>query len=53
MMRIVKQDFDEIIDRLSPLDASWMDDTAEAIMARIRGLQEKTEYTRKDIEDGS
>ncbi|WP_222932289.1 DpnII family type II restriction endonuclease [Allochromatium humboldtianum] len=51
MMRIVKQDFDGIIERLSPLDASWMDDTAEAIMARIRGIQAKTEYTREDIED--
>jgi hypothetical protein len=48
-MRIIKQDFDQIIDSLSPLEAGWMDDTAEAIMARICSVPMKSEYDRSDI----
>ncbi|NCC23399.1 MAG: hypothetical protein EOM26_13225 [Alphaproteobacteria bacterium] len=48
-MRVLQQSFDHIIDSLSPLDAHWMDDTAEAIMARIRAVPIKDEYNRDDI----
>lgn len=48
-MRIIQQEFDAIIERLSPLEADWMDATAEAIMARIRAVPVKPEYDRADI----
>lgn len=48
-MRLVQQQFDEIIDTLSPLEADWMDDMAEAIMARIEAVPMKIEYGREDI----
>ena len=48
-MRVIQQDFDQIIDSLSPLEADWMDDTAEAIMNRIAGVPIKPEYGRDDI----
>ncbi|MDE4144835.1 DpnII family type II restriction endonuclease [Phaeobacter gallaeciensis] len=34
---------------LSPLEASWMDSMAEAIMARLQSVPEKREYDRSDI----
>lgn len=49
-MHIIQQGFDQIIDSLSPLDADWMDDTAEAIMDRVRSVPVKDEYARADIE---
>ena len=48
-MRPVQQKFDDIIDSLSPLEANWMDDMAEAIMKRIAAIPMKREYTRNDI----
>lgn len=48
-MKPVQQRFDEIIGSLSPLEADWMDDMAEAIMARIRAVPIKPEYDRDDI----
>lgn len=50
-MRVVHQGFDDIVESLSPLEASWMDDTAEAIMERIRAVPAKQEYDRADIEE--
>jgi hypothetical protein len=49
-MRVIRQDFDQIIDSLSPLEANWMDDTARAIMERIRAVLVKPEYGRADID---
>ena len=48
-MRIVRQNLDQIIDSLSALEASWMDETAEAIMERIRAVSMKPDYNRSDI----
>ncbi|MEL6216984.1 MAG: DpnII family type II restriction endonuclease [Pseudomonadota bacterium] len=48
-MKPVQQDFAEIIDSLSALEADWMDDMAEAIMARIQAVPVKPEYGRDDI----
>lgn len=48
-MRIIQQQLDLIIDSLSPLEAEWMDGTAEAIMARIGTIPVKAEYDRADI----
>lgn len=48
-MRPVRQNFDQIIESLSPLEAHWMDDTAEDIMARICHVPVKSEYGRDDI----
>lgn len=50
-MRVVQQSLGQIIDTLSPLEAHWMDGTAEAIMARIAAVPMKAEYDRTDIED--
>lgn len=49
-MRVIQQKFVQIIDSLSPLEADWMDDTAEAIMERVRSVPAKMEYGRADIE---
>jgi len=49
-MRVIHQRSEQIIDYLSPLEADWMDDTAEAIMDRIRSVPKKVEYDRTDIE---
>lgn len=48
-MRLIQQQFDDIIGSLSPLEADWMDDMAEAIMDRIRAVPVKPEYDRDDI----
>ena len=48
-MRPVKQIFSDIIDSLSPLEADWMDDMAQDIMARINAVPMKPEYGRDDI----
>lgn len=48
-MRPIRQDFDQIIESLSPLEADWMDETAEDIMARICQVPMKSEYDRHDI----
>lgn len=48
-MKPVQQQFDAIIDSLSPLEADWMDDMAEAIMDRIGAVPVKAEYDRNDI----
>lgn len=50
-MRVVQQNFDTLIDSLSPLEAEWMDEMAEAIMARIVMVPAKPEYGRDDIEN--
>lgn len=50
-MRVIQQDFDQIIDSLSPLEADWMDDTAEEIMDRFSAVPMKREYDRADIAD--
>lgn len=48
-MRPVAQLFDDIIASLSPLEANWMDDMAQDIMARIHTVPMKSEYDRDDI----
>lgn len=48
-MQIVHQSLEQIVDSLSPLEASWMDSTAESIMARIQTVPQKSEYERSDL----
>ncbi len=48
-MKPVEQQFDDIIGSLSPLEADWMDDVADAIMSRITAVPVKAEYGRDDI----
>jgi hypothetical protein len=48
-MRIIQQKFENIVENLSPLEANWMDDMAEAIMERIALVPMKNEYDRSDI----
>lgn len=48
-MRITRQKFDAIIENLSPLEADWLDVTAEAILARIQAVPVKPEYGRAEI----
>lgn len=49
-MRVIRQALEEVIDRLSALEAEWMDDTSEAIMKRILDVPVKAEYGRDDID---
>lgn len=49
-MRVVHQKFEQIIEGLSPLEAGWMDDMAEAIMERIENVPFQPEYGRNDVE---
>ena len=49
-MRVVRQSFEDIIATLSPLEVEWMDDTAAAIMQRIRSVPVKPEFDRSDLE---
>ncbi len=48
-MKIVKQNLEQIIGSLSPLDVNWMDDTAVAIMARLKAVPKKSVFDRSDI----
>ena len=48
-MRLVRQRFDDIIATLSPLEAEWMDDTAAAIMERVRSVPDKPAFDRSDV----
>jgi hypothetical protein len=48
-MRVVHQNLDDILASLSPLEADWMDNMAEAIMNRIASVPAKREYDRDDI----
>ena len=48
-MRLLTQEYDDIISSLSPLEADWKDDMAEAIIQRIKNVPTKPEYDRGDI----
>ena len=48
-MKIIHQSLEQILDNLSPLEANWMDPTAEAIMERIQTVPQKSGFGRSDI----
>ncbi len=49
-MQIVTQQLDEIMNSLSSLEADWMDDIAEAIVARLQIIPVKPQYRGDDID---
>ncbi|MCV6547313.1 MAG: hypothetical protein OIF56_08550 [Cohaesibacter sp.] len=48
-MQIIHQSLKQLLDSLSPLEANWMDSTAEAIMDRILTVPQKGSFDRSDI----
>ena len=48
-MKIVTQQLSEIMDNFSELEAAWMDDTAQVIMARLQTIPVKKQYRGDDI----
>ncbi len=48
-MRRYRQTLDEILKHLSPVDTSWRDDHAEAVIARLQSIPHKARYSRVDL----
>jgi hypothetical protein len=50
-MQVINQSLDELEKSLSPLDVTWMDETAENVIAMLTAIPQKTTYARDDIGD--
>ncbi len=48
-MRRYRQTLDEILGRLSPVDTSWRDAHADAVIQRLQQIPKKDIYTRDDL----
>lgn len=48
-MKRHRQQLSELVTSLTPVDASWLDEHAEACIQLLQKLPVKTKYTRKDI----
>lgn len=48
-MKIIEQTLDDIQARLSPLDVTWMDETATQAIDLLRAIPRKSAYSREDI----
>ncbi len=48
-MKRYRQTLDGILDQLSPVDTSWRDEHAEAVIQRLKQLPQKMGYTRDDL----
>ena len=48
-MEVVAQTLDEILDRLSPIDVEWKDETARNVIERLQAFPVKGQYTSADI----
>lgn len=49
-MKRYRQTLDELLAQLSPVDASWRDAHAEAVIRRLRQIPRKPSYTRVDLQ---
>ena len=49
-MKRVRQSFEDIYDSLMPVEASWMDDHAEAVIQLLKAISDKKRYDKKDLE---
>lgn len=50
-MQVINQSLDELTKSLSPLDVTWMDKTAENVIAMLTAVPQKATYAREDISD--
>jgi hypothetical protein len=48
-MKRYRQTLDEILEHLSPVEASWRDDHADAVIRELEDFPVKTAYTRNDL----
>jgi hypothetical protein len=45
-----RQTLDDILEQLSPVDTSWRDAHADAVIQRLQQIPQKTSYTRSDLQ---
>jgi hypothetical protein len=45
----ITQTLVELLQRLSPLETEWRDETADAAIAKLTGLERKESYSREDV----
>lgn len=50
-MKRLRQDLEGLVAKLTPVEASWMDDHAEECIRLLKNFPEKSSYSRKDLED--
>jgi len=48
-MKRYRQTLDELLEQLSPVDTSWRDAHADAVVQRLRQIPQKAGYTRADL----
>ena len=48
-MKRSRQTLDEILQQLSPVDTSWRDAHADAVIQRLQQIPQKADYTRADL----
>lgn len=48
-MKRYRQTLDELLDQLAPVDTSWLDAHAEAVILRLKQLPKKKAYARADL----
>lgn len=48
-MKRYRQTLDELLDQLMPVDTSWLDAHAEAVIRRLKQLPKKKTYARTDL----
>ena len=48
-MKRYRQTLDEILQQLSPVDTSWRDAHADAVIQRLQQIPQKADYTRADL----
>jgi len=48
-MKRYRQTLDEILEQLSPVETSWRDDHADAVIQRLQQIPQQARYTRADL----
>lgn len=48
-MRLVRQNLDAIADSLTEMEADWLDETAQHVIATLARIEPKIEYDRRDL----
>ena len=49
-MESLDQELNDILNNLSPLEADWMDETAEKAITKLQNIPIKPDYTLEDIQ---
>jgi len=50
-MKRYRQTLDELLQQLSPVDTSWRDAHADAVIQRLQQIPQKSDYTQDDIKE--